>query len=79
MRTTLDLDDELLAAARRRAAEKGATLTAVVEPALADALSPNPRAPKRYKLRWKTHKGRIVPGVDIADRDSPFDAMDDRR
>ena len=79
MRTTLDLDDRLLAAARRRAVERGTTLTAFVEDALAAALSPRPRLEERYRFRWKTHRGRLLPGIDIADRDSLFDAMEGRR
>jgi Arc/MetJ family transcription regulator len=39
MRTTIDIDDRLLAAARRRAAENGTTLTAFVEHALAASLA----------------------------------------
>jgi hypothetical protein len=79
MRTTLDLDAELLAAARRRAAERGSTLTAFVEAALAAALAPVPDARKKFRLRWRTHKGRVRPGVDLADRDSLIDAMEGRR
>ena len=79
MRTTLDLDDEILAAAKRRAAESGGTLTAFVERALAAALAPRPRSGRPYKLRWKAHLGRLVSGVDIADRDSLLDIMEGRR
>lgn len=79
MRTTLDLDDELLAAARRRAAERGSTLTAVVEEALSALLASRPRTRERFRLRLKTHRGRLLPGVDIADRDSLFDVMEERR
>lgn len=79
MRTTLDLDDRLLAAAKRRAAESGTTLTAWVESALAAALAPRPKAEDRYKLVWKTTRGRLLPGVDLTDRDSLFDAMEGRR
>lgn len=78
MRTTLDLDDALLEAARRRAAERGTTLTRVVEEALAAALAPKPQGRRRYRLKWKTHRGRLVGGVDITDRDSLFDAMEGR-
>jgi len=78
MRTTLDLDDALLAAARARAAQTGTTLTAVVEEALAAALAPRPPRSKRFQLRWKTHRGRLQPGIDIADRDSLIDAMEKR-
>jgi hypothetical protein len=79
MRTTLDLDDAILAAARRRAAEKGTTLTAYVEHALAAALAERPTAGVPYRLEWLTRRGRILPGVDIADRDRLYDVMDARR
>ncbi len=79
MRTTLDLDDKILSAARRRAASEGKTLTAFVETALAAALAPRTSAGKAYRLRWKTHAGKALPGIDLADRDSLFEAMEDRR
>ena len=79
MRTTLDLDDRLLAGAKRRAAEKGTTLTAFVEAALAAALARRPPRGEPYRLEWKTHRGRLLPGVDVTDRDSLFDVMDGRR
>lgn len=56
MRTTLDLDDRLLAAAKRRAAERGTTLTAVVEEALAASLTRRPAARSAYQLKWKPHR-----------------------
>ncbi len=79
MRTTLDLDDALLHAARKRAAERGKTLTAVVEEALAALLASRPPAARKYRLRWKTHKGRLLPGVNLADRDSLYDIMEGRK
>lgn len=79
MRTTLDLDDRLLAAARRRAADRNLTLTAFVEEALAGALALKPMHAEPYRLEWKTHSGRLLAGVDIADRDSLFDVMEQRR
>jgi hypothetical protein len=79
MRTTLNLDDRLLVAARRRAAADGTTLTAFVEAALAAALAPRSKKTQAYRLRWKTHRGRLLPGVDVADRDSLLDVMDVRR
>jgi len=78
MRTTLDLNDPLLSAAKRRAAEKGMTLTAFVEDALAAALVRSRRSAGTYRLAWKTHEGRLVPGVDVADRDRLMDVMDGR-
>jgi hypothetical protein len=79
MRTTLDISDPLLAAAKRRAAEKGTTLTAFVEAALAAALTRRPARGETYRLAWKTHRGRLLPGVDIADRDRLFDTMEGLR
>ncbi len=79
MRTTLDISDPLLAAAKRRAAEKGTTLTAFVEAALAAALSRRPPQGETYHLAWKTHRGRLLPGVDLADRDRLFDRMEETR
>lgn len=79
MRTTVDLDDDLLAAARRRAAERGITLTAFIEAALAAALATRPAREPRFRLRWKTHRGRLRQGIDLSDRDALFDAMDGRR
>jgi hypothetical protein len=76
MRTTLDLNAELLAAARRRAAQTGTTLTSVVEGALAAALAPRSPAERAHRLRWKTHRGRLLPGVDVADRDSLLEVME---
>jgi hypothetical protein len=78
MRTTIDIDDRLLAAARRRAAENGTTLTAFVEHALAACLARRPAADKSYRLAWKTHRGRTLPGVDVTDRDRLFEQMEGR-
>lgn len=78
MRTTIDINDELLRRARRRAADQGTTLREVVERALRAHLEPA-RPSRRYSLRWRTEKGRIQPGVRLDDRDALFDLMDGRR
>jgi len=78
MRTKIAIDDRLLAAARRRAAENGTTLTAFVERALAACLARLPAAAKPYRLAWKTHRGRTLPGVDITDRDRLLERMEGR-
>jgi hypothetical protein len=79
MRTTLDLDDALLAEAKRRAAAKGTTLTAFVEHALAAALAGRDESGPPYRLAWKTHRGSSPPSVDVADRDHLIDVMEGRR
>ena len=79
MRTTLNLDDRLLRAAREKAAREGTTLTKVVEHALAAALTERRPREKPFKLRWKARKGRFLGGVDIADRDALYEVMEGRR
>jgi hypothetical protein len=77
MRTTVDISDELLRLAKRRAADSGIPLRQVVEAALRQYLaSPQKRA--SYRLRWRTERGRLQPGVRLDDRDALFDLMDGR-
>ncbi len=78
MRTTLDIDTRLLREARKRAVEKGKTLTRVVEEALGAYLRPARLDRRRFKLELLTKKGRLQPGVDLADRDSLYDRMENR-
>jgi hypothetical protein len=78
MRTTLDINTRLLKAARQRAIEKGKTLTSVVEDALGLYLRPAQRGRQRFKLDLLIKKGRLLPGVDLADRDSLYERMEDR-
>jgi Arc/MetJ family transcription regulator len=81
MRTTLDLDDDLIKAAKRYAAANDRTLTNVIEEALRESLYAK-RAGKnqrRFEFKWRTVKGRVRAGVDITDRDSLLDLMEGRR
>lgn len=78
MRTTLDLQDSLLRAAKRHAAERGTTLTKVIEDALRRVLEPTRRSSTRFKLKLLTKKGRLVRGVDLADRDALYERMEGR-
>jgi hypothetical protein len=77
MRTTIEISNELLRQAKRRAADEGGTLRKVIEEALRFYLGKRPKS-KRYELRWRTEKGRILPGVRLDDRDALFDLMDGR-
>lgn len=77
MRTTLDINDELLRQAKRRAADEGTPLRQVVETALALYLARRSRQ-GNYKLHWRTESGRLLPGVRLDDRDALFDLMDGR-
>lgn len=78
MRTTLNLDDELMKAVKRKAAETGATMTQVIEDALHDALRRPPSRRSGYRLEMITVKGRRRPGVDLTDRDALYEAMEGR-
>ena len=78
MRTTIEISDELLRQAKKRAADEGTPLRAVVETALRSHLGNRPRR-EEYNLRWRTEKGRLRPGVRLHDRDALLDLMDDRK
>lgn len=77
MRTTLNLDDELMRALRRRAAETGRTMTDLMEEALRALLAPQPAPSEAREFKWVTCRGKLRPGVDLADRDSLLDVMED--
>lgn len=80
MRTTIRLDDRLMAAAKRRAAETGRTFTAVVEDALRQSLAPVRAPGTRKPVRLRTVNGRGVrPGIDLDDSASLLDLMESSR
>jgi hypothetical protein len=77
MRTTIRLDDRLLAEAKKRAAEKGTTLTALIEDSLREALARRARPVQRKRLRMITFgEGGLQPGIDLDDTSSLLDRMD---
>lgn len=78
MRTTLDLDDDVLREAKKRAAEEGSTLTRLVEEALRQHLTPAKHRDKPFRLKLLRKKGRLVPGTDLADRDALYERMEGR-
>jgi hypothetical protein len=77
MRTTFDLNDELLRRAKRAAAAEGTSVKAVVERALRAHLG-GVSARRGYRLQWRPDRGRVRPGVRLEDRDALFDLMDGR-
>lgn len=78
MRTTLDLDDSLMRAAKRRAAETGRTLTALVETALRELLRREASAPDvPFRLDWTAVEGGVQAGVDLDDRDALLRRMEE--
>lgn len=77
MRTTVDLNDELLRKAKRLAADEGVTLREVLERGLRAVVERRPPS-KPYKLRWRTEGGRAPPPVRVEDRNALFDLMEGR-
>ena len=80
MRTTVRLDDALLDRARREAARRGLTLTALIEQGLRLAMArPAPRrAASRVSLPVCRRGGGTLPGVDLDDSAALLDRMEGR-
>lgn len=77
MRTTVRLDEHLLAEVKKYAAESGRTLTSVLEDALRDALARRLARPKRSRVRLRTCKGDGVrAGVDLDDSAALLETME---
>jgi plasmid stability protein len=77
MRTTITIDDRLLAEAKARAARSGRTLNAVVEDALRAALARERRPRPRPGRALPTFAGsRLLPGVDLDDSAALLDRME---
>ncbi len=76
MRTTLNIQDDLMKRVKKHASETGSTITEVVEEALRAAVAGQAPRRERYTLTWKPVAGRTLPGIDLSDRDSLYDAME---
>ncbi len=77
MRTTLRINDQLLAEARKFAAETDQTLTAVIEDGLREMVSRRQRPQRRSKLRLTIFGAKgLQPGVDLDDTASLLDRME---
>ncbi len=77
MRTTIRLDERLLAEAKKYAAESGRTLTSVLADALRETLARSRASGTRKRIRLRTIKGSGVrPGVDLDDTASLLEFME---
>lgn len=67
MRTTVRLSEELLRKAKKKAAEKGRTLTSLIEEGLKVVLADADRPIRRTGLKLPTSKasGGTLPGIDL--------------
>jgi Bacterial antitoxin of type II TA system, VapB len=80
MRTTIRINDRLLAEAKTRAAQSGRTLTAVVEDALCESFARKDRRERGRVMELPTFPGgRLRPGVDLDDSASLLDVMEGNR
>ena len=80
MRTTVRLEDALLEQAKREAARRGKTLTALIEQGLRLVLTePRKRARPRVKLPVCRLGGGVLPGVDLDDSSALLDLTEGRR
>jgi hypothetical protein len=81
MRTTVRLDDSLLERAKREAAERGETLTALVERGLRLVLARPERQQPRRRARLPVCNagGGTLPGVDMDDSAALLDVLEGRR
>jgi plasmid stability protein len=77
MRTTLNLDDDLVARAKALAARRGRALTSLMEDALRAVLEREGRPAKSSAVELPVGSGRLRPGVSLNDNVSLRDLMDD--
>lgn len=79
MKTTLDINDSLLANAKALAAQQQTTLTRLIEEGLQLRLRSSRAAPKTSKRAIPVHKGRggMVAGVNPLSNKSMLDAAGD--
>lgn len=76
MRTTIRLDDALLAEIKAQAARSGTTLNAIVEDAVRESLARRKREPRSH-VRLPVFRGsRLRPGVDLDDASALLDLME---
>ncbi len=74
MRTTIDLDDDILRELKRRQREEHKTLGQLVSELLAPTLAA--KAAKPVDLRWAT--ADLRPRVDLDDMDAVWAILDER-
>lgn len=77
MRTTVSIDDELLAAAKRRARQRSETLGQVIEAALRRELSGTHDVGEAPRIPVFTRGTGPRPGIDLTSNRALHEALDD--
>jgi hypothetical protein len=77
MKTTVELPEDLLLQAKRRALETRTTLRVILERALRRELRQpgSQRTRRRPRIHWVTSAGGLPPGVDVSDRSKMWEWM----
>ena len=78
MKTTIDIPEELLVRAKKRAAELRCPLRVLVTEGLRGQLAAprqhgGARTSARNRIRWITAAGGLPPGLDLTDREQMHD------
>lgn len=76
MRTTVNLPDALLQAAKQRAAQQERTLTSLIEEGLRQVLADSVEAEVPTLPTWGTGDGKVL--VDLDDRDAVWGVLEGR-
>jgi hypothetical protein len=77
MRTTINLDDQLLKEAKAAAAAADRSLSELIEEALRERLGRRQAQQRRKRVSLPTFRGQGVrPGIDLKDWGSVLDVMD---
>jgi hypothetical protein len=77
MRTTVNLDDELLQAAKLRARDRGLTLGEVLEDALRRTLTADDSPASKPEVPLFTYGSGLRPGVDLSSNRAISELLDD--
>jgi len=80
IRTTIVIDEDLLKKLRVKAGAMGVGLSRLISDLLTSSLASKPSGTdKPYRLEWPTSRGKLLPGVDLDNRDRLYDVMEGRR
>ena len=74
MKTTVELPDELLVAAKKLAAEERTTLRALIARGLRHVLD-SPPSHESGRVEWVTSEGGLPPGLDLSSRERMHEWM----
>jgi len=78
MKTTVDIQDDLLIEAKKRAAELRVPLRQLVEEGLRARLARGPKSRRRTRrdIDWVVVDGGLPEGMDASDRESLYDYLE---